>query len=98
MQVMCSRLAHEKHARAEAVARLEQLKSRRDALAAIAGQRSDFLCSLQVCCSGHCCLWTSVRRPLLGVTNTSCTGAVAYINFIPFEQIKQLASAVLHAA
>ena len=47
-QVMCCRLAHEKHARAEAVAQLEQLKSRRDALAAIAAQRWNFLGCLQV--------------------------------------------------
>ena len=68
---MCSRLAHEKHARAEAVARLEQLKSRRDALAAIAAQRSDFLCSLQVRCSGHCLPLALSKVSFVGVTTTS---------------------------
>lgn len=94
---MCSRLAYEKHARAEAVARLEQLKSRRDALAAIAAQRSGFLCCLQVRCSG-CCLPVDLSKmSFIGVANTSSTGAVAYpIRHV--KQIKQLACAVLHAA
>jgi len=45
--LMCRRLAHEKHARGEALAQLEQLKSRRDALAAIAAARWGFLTGLQ---------------------------------------------------
>ncbi|KAK9837281.1 hypothetical protein WJX81_003025 [Elliptochloris bilobata] len=46
-EVMCRRLAHEKHARGEAVAQLEQLKGRRDALAAVATSRWELLGSLQ---------------------------------------------------
>ena len=75
---MCSRLAHEKHARAEAVARLEQLKSRRDALAAISAQRSDFLSSLQARSSRHCLPADLSSMCIVGVTTPSSTGAVAY--------------------
>lgn len=44
----CRRLKHEKHARAEAVQQLEQLKSRRDALAATAQARWSHLARAQV--------------------------------------------------
>ena len=75
---MCSRLAHEKHARAEAVARLEQLKGRRDALAAVAAQRSDFLSCLQVRCSGHCLPVNLSKVSCIGVMVSSSHEAVAY--------------------
>ena len=95
---MCSRLAHEKHARAEAVARLEQLKSRRDALAAIARAALE-LPGLPA----GALLWALLAQGpqqaggFYIMASTSSTGAMAY-PFKNFKEIKQLARVGLHAA
>lgn len=52
----CRRLKHEKHARAEAVQQLEQLKSRRDALAATAQARWSHLARAQVLVWLYACI------------------------------------------
>ncbi len=65
--LMCRRLAHEKHARGEALAQLEQLKSRRDALAAIAAARWGFLTGLQA-------RPQALSNPVAGV-DRRCAGA-----------------------